>query len=202
MMMDLKGKSALIIGGGAIAERKATGLIEAGAAVTIISPSVTPGLQALINGEKCFWSEKYFENDYAAGFFLIIAATNNQLVNQEVKRAAADNQLVLLIDDPNSSDFQIPAILRRGKLTITVSTDGASPKLAKRIKKQLAETYDERYKNYVDFLQQKRIFILKNVQDSELKNKLLEQITSDEFLHETDRNTAFRKLYETYCKET
>ncbi|MFC5731765.1 NAD(P)-binding protein [Cytobacillus gottheilii] len=198
MMMNLKGKSAVIIGGGAIAERKAAGLIEAGAAVTIISPQVTAGLCKLISEEKCTWKEKCFENKDAAGFFIIIAATDNLLVNREVKQAASDNQLVLMIDDPHLSDFQVPAMVRRGKLTLTVSTDGASPKLAKKIKKQLSQTYDERYVNYLEFLQQSRRFILENVRDPAWKSSLLEQIISDEFLHETDRKAAFQKLYESY----
>ncbi|WP_080848386.1 NAD(P)-binding protein [Cytobacillus gottheilii] len=202
MMMNLKGKSAAIIGGGGIAERKAAGLLEAGAAVTIISPRVTAGLSKIVSEEKCIWKEKCFENDDAAGFFIIIAATDNPLVNQEVKQAASDNQLVLMIDDPHSSDFQIPALVRRGKLTLTVSTDGASPKLAKKIKKQLSQTYDKRYENYLEFLQQARRFILENVRDPEWKSRLLEHIISDDFLLETDRETAFQKLYESYFKES
>ncbi len=202
MMMNLKGKSAAIIGGGVIAERKAAGLLEAGAAVTIISPLVTAGLGKLISEEKCIWKEKCFENNDAAGFFIIIAATDNPLVNREVKQTASDNQLVLMIDDPHSSDFQVPAMVRRGKLILTVSTDGASPKLAKKIKKQLSQTYDERYENYLEFLQQSRQFILENVQDPTWKTRLLEQIISDEFLHENDRETAFQNLYESYSKES
>ncbi|WP_426861452.1 NAD(P)-binding protein [Cytobacillus gottheilii] len=202
MMMNLKGKSAAIIGGGVIAERKAAGLLEAGAAVTIISPRVTAGLGKLISEGKCIWREKCFENDDVAGFFVIMAATDNSLVNQEVKQAASDNQLVLMIDDPHSSDFQIPAMVRRGKLTLTVSTDGASPKLAKKIKKQLSQTYDERYENYLEFLQQSRRFILENVRDPAWKNRLLEQMISEGFLHETDRKAAFQKLYESYLKES
>lgn len=202
MMMNLKGKSAAVIGGGVIAERKTAGLLEAGAAVTIISPRVTAGLGELISEGKCNWREKCFEYDDAAGFFVMIAATNDPLVNREVKRAASNNQLVLLIDDPSSSDFQIPSQLKRGKLTITVSTDGASPKLAKKIKNQLAQTYDERYEDYLEFLQQTRRFILENVQDPEWKSRLLEQIIRDEFLHEIEREATFRKLYKIYCEET
>lgn len=196
LMLNLDRRKVAIIGGGTIAERKAAGLIEAGAIVTIISPNVTAALHVMIDSRKCMWRNKYFESNDIAEFFIIIAATNDALVNQMVKQSAMEHQLVLLIDDPSSSDFQIPALMRRGDLSISISTNGASPKLAKKIKNQLAEQYDERYESYLEFLQQARSFILENVHDSDKKNMLLTKILDERFLNEAERQEAFRRLYE------
>src|SRR5438445_3621751 len=134
--LNLNGRKVVVVGGGRIAERKITGLIEAMAAVTVISPKITPELIRYREEGKITWKEKDFTANDIQDAFLVIAATNNPEINHAVKKAAAPHQLISLVDDPEESDFILPAVVNRGKLSITVSTSGASPILAKKIKQE------------------------------------------------------------------
>ena len=98
------------------------------------------------------WKEKDFTAEDIQDAFLVIAATNQPEINHAIKKAAAPHQLISLVDNPEESDFILPAVVNQGKLSITVSTSGASPILAKKIKQEIADQYGPEYKEYVDFL--------------------------------------------------
>ena len=132
-------EKVVVIGGGRIAERKITGLIEAMAVVTVISPKLTPELTEYAEEGKINWKKKDFTADDIQDAFLVIAATNKPEINLAVKKVAAPHQLISLVDNPEESDFILPAVVNRGKLSITVSTSGASPILAKKIKQEIAD---------------------------------------------------------------
>jgi precorrin-2 dehydrogenase/sirohydrochlorin ferrochelatase len=102
----------------------------------------------------------------------------------------------MVVDDPEESDFHLPSTFHRGRLSISVSTGGASPTLARKIREQLEQEFDETYEDYLDFLFEKRKWIIKEVADTTLKSKLLTAIASDEFLHSHDRERDFRRLYQ------
>lgn len=192
--LQLQGKQAVIIGGGKIAERKTAGLLETGAVITVISPELTEGLRDFVKERRISWKRKHFTAEDIAGAFLIIAATNDREVNLAVKKAAAPNQLLSLIDNPEESGFILPSVIRQGKLTITVSTSGASPILAKKIKEEISHHYGSEYKEYVDFLFEKRKWVLEKMKDPKLKKQLLTAITEETFLHSSNREKDFADL--------
>ena len=125
---------------------------------------------------------------------MIFAATNDNELNQAIKRSAGDHQLVTIADDPEGSDFHVPSQIHRGRLTISVSTGGASPTLARKIREQLDHQFDERYEEYLEFLFLARQRILKEVKDPSRKRKLLTEIVNDEFLNSQDREADFLRL--------
>ena len=131
----------------------------------------------------------------------MIAATNDQELNVAVKNSASSQQLVLMVDEPEKSDLILPAVLKRGKLTLTVSTSGASPILTKKIKRNLAEQYDSRYQEYVEFLFECRKKILKEILDPKIKQELLSIITEPSFLNSENREEDFIELFIKAIKE-
>lgn len=192
--LDLSRRKAVVVGGGKVAERKVVGLLEADARVTVASPQLTAALLKLAEEGEIIWISQAFSPEVLDGAFLIFAATNDRETNLTVKKSAAEHQLVTIVDDPAQSDFQVPATIRRGKLSIAISTSGASPILAKKIRSQLAHSYDDRYADYLDFLASCRKEVLKAVSDPILKRELLTRITEDDFLENENREAEFAKL--------
>lgn len=202
IMLRMDGKKALVIGGGKVAERKVAGLLSAKADITVVSPKVTAGLAELAQLKKIIWQQKNFSNSDVEEAFLIFAATDDAEVNLKVKMAAGSHQLVTISDAPDESDFHVPAVVQRGRLSLAVSTDGASPVLAKKIRNQLFAEFDERYEEYLDFLFEARKRILKEINDAALKRKLLTALAEDQFLNSDHREDEFRNLLEKVKKQT
>ncbi|WP_257348479.1 NAD(P)-binding protein [Pseudalkalibacillus decolorationis] len=152
IMINLQGKKAVVIGGGKVAYRKILSLLEAKAEVTVVSPAVIVEVKTLIDKNGVSWYKKQVEATDYQDAFIVIAATNRKETNQEVAEQAGSHQLVNIVDQPNLGNFHVPAKLTRGKLTIAVSTGGASPILAKKIRDDLSKTYDETYEDYLEDL--------------------------------------------------
>jgi precorrin-2 dehydrogenase / sirohydrochlorin ferrochelatase len=139
------------------------------------------------------WKEKEFATEDIRDAFLVFAATNQPEINLAVKAAAAPHQLISLVDDPEESNFILPAVVNQGKLSITVSTSGASPILAKKIKQEIADIYGPEYKEYVDFLYSCRKRILEEVNDPKIKKRLLSELTEPDILHSQTRQEDFKE---------
>jgi precorrin-2 dehydrogenase/sirohydrochlorin ferrochelatase len=194
IMLNLEGKKVVIVGGGKVAERKVTGLLGTGSHITVISPNTTDELKRLAGCLRIEWIEKSFSKEDLDGAFLIFAATNDNEVNQYIKMAARDQQLVTIADDPEGSDFHVPSHIQRGRLSIAVSTGGASPTLARKIREQLEQQFDEGFEEYLEFLFSARQRVLKEVKDATRKRKMLSAIASREFLNSQDREADFLHL--------
>ncbi|MCM2536150.1 NAD(P)-binding protein [Neobacillus pocheonensis] len=196
IMLRLEGKIVVVVGGGKVAERKVAGLLGKGARVHVISPEVTEELRRLVSEGMIVWLQKSFSENDMKEAFMIFAATNDEELNRLVKNSASEHQLVTVADDPEGSDFHVPSHLQRGRLSIAISTGGASPTLAGKIRKQLEEQFDDSYEAYLEFLFKTRQWILKEVGDSSLKRKLLTAIVTPRFLSNENRDEEFRRLYE------
>jgi precorrin-2 dehydrogenase / sirohydrochlorin ferrochelatase len=194
IMVRLEGKKVVVIGGGRVAERKVAGLLGTGSLITVISPRATDKLKGLASGGLIKWHERSFSKEDIEDAFFIFAATNDKGLNQSIKMAASGHQLVTIADDPDGSDFHVPSHIQRGRLSIAVSTGGASPTLARKLREQLENQFDESYEEYLDFLFSARQRILKEVKDPIRKGKLLTEIVSEEFLKSPNREADFSKL--------
>ncbi|MDA0263924.1 MAG: bifunctional precorrin-2 dehydrogenase/sirohydrochlorin ferrochelatase [Chloroflexi bacterium] len=141
VFLNLEGRRCVIIGGGQIAEGKVLKLIDSGAKIVVISPDATKGIQdAAEHGDVELHLRKYQAGDLH-GSFLVIAATNDRVVNQEIFEEA-DSQGILLnaVDDPPRCSFIAPAIVERGPVTLAISTGGASPALARKLRETLDDS--------------------------------------------------------------
>jgi len=200
VMLQIANEPVVVVGGGNVAERKVMGLLEANAAVTVVSPAVTKALKELAENEKIRWKEKSFSADDIDEAFLVIAATSDRHVNEAVAQAAKPYQLINIVDDPERSNFHVPSVVRRGKLAISVSTTGASPTLAKQIRDEIANLYDEEYERYVDFLSECRCYILQHIDDASIRRSIFQTIASESFRKNGNWEEQFVKLL-AQCKK-
>ncbi|MEK5038424.1 NAD(P)-binding protein [Sporosarcina sp. FSL K6-3457] len=198
MMLNMKNKAAVVVGGGTIAYRKTLGLLQAGAHVTVISPAIHLKMQVLFANKQIKWNNKLFEPQDLQGALLVIAATNQQQVNSFVAASAGDHQLVNVVDNPALSDFQVPAKLERGNLTICVATGGASPTLAAVIRDELAEKYDASYKDYLDFLALARDQVKHSVLDQPTKARILKEITGETYRQSQEMQQTFLEMIDSF----
>ena len=152
-LIGLAQRQVVVVGGGAVAARKVATLLEADARVTVISPDLTSELEALVEaGRIAALNRPSREGDLAAAF-LVIAATDDAEVNRAVWREADRRGcLINVVDDLAHSNFIVPAVVRRGELTLAVSTGGDSPALARRLREQLEAEIGPEYGELVALL--------------------------------------------------
>ena len=133
VMLNLKGKRVVIVGGGKVATKKVHKLLEENATIIVVSPTLTDELHTYALNGEIQWVARTFQQEDTRNAFLVIATTNNRKVNQEVKISCSEGQLVNIVDAPEESNFYNTATIERGTLKIAISTEGASPLLAKKI---------------------------------------------------------------------
>ena len=158
--LNLAGKRCVIIGGGTIAQGKIGGLRQAGCHITVISPEATPGIrQAAARGDIEFIERVYQPGDLA-GAFIGVAATNVWHVNREIfEEAERAGVLLNVVDDPDLCSFIAPSIVKREPVTLAISTGGASPALARKLRETLAEAAALEWADLADVLAQARRLI-------------------------------------------
>ena len=198
IMLSVKGDTVVIVGGGKIATRRILPLLEAEAHIIVVSPEATEDIQTWHGQKRLQWKAKSFEPTDIKNAKIIIAATNQPNVNLQVYEAAEKHQFLNLADRPDLSDFFVPAAVRRGKLIVAVSTSGASPGLARQIKQQLSEMYDEKYESYVEFLYQCRQIVKSTGLNQQTRNKVLKELLETRYrqMDEHERVEAFKQLLE------
>ncbi len=150
IMLDVRGRRALVLGGDAVAAQKAASLAASGADVIVQSQQFCPQLLALAGQQRVSLRQKAYEAGDLAGAFVVVAATGDvQFARALWEEARANGQLINIVDMPTYCSFILPSVLRRGQLTIAVSTEGASPGLAKRIRQQLEDIFPSAYDAYL-----------------------------------------------------
>lgn len=157
-LVGLENRSAVVIGGGNVAARKAQALLDAGAPVTVISPEFSTGFQSLLNSyQEMQMIQRSYQPGDLAGAFVVIAATDNPPVNQSVWQEALQRGcLINVVDDPEHSNFILPAVVQRGEVKIAVTTGGASPALARRLRERLESLLGQEYSDLARLLAELR----------------------------------------------
>jgi precorrin-2 dehydrogenase/sirohydrochlorin ferrochelatase len=144
--LRLEGRRCLVVGGGEVGLEKVEGLLACGGEVTLIAPEVEAELAEYAAEGSIRWERRDFADSDLDGRFLAIAATNDTDVNIAVYDGAERRaMLVNVVDVPPLCNFILPAIVRTGPLAIAISTAGASPALAKRIKREIADSFGDDY---------------------------------------------------------
>jgi precorrin-2 dehydrogenase / sirohydrochlorin ferrochelatase len=151
VMLDIRDRQAIVIGGNRLAAEKAAALVASGARVKVIHPKFCAALLAMSErGELTLHQKSYEPGDLAGAFVVVAVASDKQLIEAIWQETQERGQPVNIADVPRYCSFILPSILRRGQLTLAVSTEGASPGMAKRIRHQLEETFPPAYGAYVD----------------------------------------------------
>jgi precorrin-2 dehydrogenase/sirohydrochlorin ferrochelatase len=183
VMLKIGGRLSVICGGGRVAERKAQGLLEAGALVRIVSPGVTEKLESHSRTGRLEWIQKEFENSDLAGASLVFAATDDPAVNRRIAEAARELGIpVNSADDGESGDFILPAVLRRGEFILAAGVSGGSPALAARVIRELTDRYGPEYAEYAGTLRRIRTVVKSVVEDPEERRSLLQTAAEESVL--------------------
>nr|WP_238533428.1 NAD(P)-dependent oxidoreductase [Paenibacillus terrae] len=186
--LNCKNKICCIVGGGRIAERKVKGLMESGAFITVISPNITPDLQALADHKQLHWVNRVYREGDLQGAFLVYAATDRREVNNAVAHEAGQRGiLVNVADRSEEADFITPGIIRRGRLTISISTAGAGPAVTSEITSALDTLFGREYEPYLDFMYDMRQAIKRIVSSPQQRAKLLRRLASSGILEQIRR---------------
>lgn len=140
------GRDCLVVGGGAVAEQKVRGLLDAGAAVTVVSPTLTRTLEEMADRGAIDCRRRPYEEGEASRFFIVFAATGRADVDHTIATdAAASGALLNVVDRPELCDFISPGVVARDDLTIAISTSGTSPAMARRLRRKLEEEIGPEY---------------------------------------------------------
>ncbi|PGB03182.1 NAD(P)-binding protein [Bacillus toyonensis] len=201
LTVQVNKKRVVVIGGGKVAGFKIIPLLKQGADIVVVSPELDVNLVKLVEEKKIRWYQREYEKSDIKDAFLVVAASSDSILNEQVAEDAAKNQLVNVITNPESGNVHFPAAIHRGLLNIAVSTGGASPKLAKKIRDDIANKYDETYEIYLDFLYEVRV----KLKDLQLEKKerhiLLQEVLKSAYVqNERKREQFLQELEEKVLK--
>lgn len=158
VFLNVKERRCAVIGGGAIAERKVQGLLECGALVTVISPQLTVVLGDLASRGLVNWKAREYKAGDLKGAFLAVAATDNPEVHKDVAREAERLGVLLnVIDATDLCTYITPAVVRRGEVSVAISTGGLSPALARRLREEMEESPILRWADLADMVSEVRL---------------------------------------------
>lgn len=180
IMLNLAGKPCTVIGGGLVAARKVRQLLESGAEVTVVCPTLTEDLQHAARNKQILYEECNYDRARIIGAQLVFAATDDHAVNEQV--AVDCHELGIMVNiahAPAVSDFTNPGVLRYGPIQINVSTGGASPTLTRHIVDKVDHLIDDRLTLLTDQLQCARIEAKKAIANEKVRQKLLRSYGDD-----------------------
>ncbi|RLC19290.1 MAG: bifunctional precorrin-2 dehydrogenase/sirohydrochlorin ferrochelatase [Deltaproteobacteria bacterium] len=177
VFLDINARNCLVIGGGSVGTRKALALVESGANVTVISPTVTDTLRSLARrGTINLKTRTYCPADME-GMFLVFGATNQETLNRQINQDAERlNMLCNIADRPAVCNFILPATVKRGDLVIAISTSGKSPAFAKELRKHLETQFGDEYATLLTLMGRIRSLLLKEKHAPEEHKPIFNQI--------------------------
>jgi precorrin-2 dehydrogenase / sirohydrochlorin ferrochelatase len=192
--LKLEGRHCLVVGAGAVAEEKIQGLLAAGAVLTVVAPSATKGIHAWHITKKLRLVKRGYRASDLKGNFLAIAATSSPTLHARIFRDARRRGVLCnVVDDPLHCDFYYGSVVRRGALQIAISTEGRSPALAQRLRKQFENEFGAEYAKWLDDLGVQREKLFKKSIPPQQRRELLHQIASDDSLKQFLRRAKRRK---------
>jgi len=163
VFLDICGKKCVVAGGGEVAARKVTRLLDCGAQVLVVSPQLTPELTALKAESAIEHVAAGYDIQFIEGAVLIIGATDDEKTNAAISSDARSRGIpVNIVDDPQKCDFILPSLVERGDLTLAIGTGGKSPALARYLREELESVYGMEYANLLNILGQLRGKMEKN----------------------------------------
>ena len=180
IFLELSGRRAVVIGGGAVAVRKAQALLAAGARLVVVAERVDDMLTALCTRHDAKLVRSKYSKNYLAGAVLVIAATNNRKVNMQIYKDCQELEILCnVVDDPEFCDFFVPAVVKRGDLQIAISTEGYCPAYAGHLRKKLEKAFTEKHGEFLIELESLRKRIIKDISNPSDRKALLGKLVDD-----------------------
>ena len=181
--VQLHQQPCVVIGGGKIAEGKVEGLLAVEAKVTVVSPELTPRLHDLAKEKQINYIARVYQPGDLTGAFMVICATDQVDINQQVwQEANSNHQLVNVVDDTPRCNFIAPSILRKGDLTIAISTSGKAPALAVRLKERFQQEIGPEYGRFLELAGALREPLARHIPDFETRKALWYELVDSEIL--------------------
>ena len=180
IFLELSGRRVVVIGGGAVAVRKAQVLLAAGARLVVVAERIDKMMTALCKSKNVELIKSKYSKNYLAGALLAIAATNNHQLNKRIYKDCQELEVLCnVVDEPELCDFFVPAIVKRGDLQIAIGTEGHYPAYAGHIRKKLEKIFTDKHGQFLTELEKFRKRILKDVAEPAERKALLGQLADD-----------------------
>lgn len=180
IFIELKEKRVLIVGGGKVALRKAQALIETQCRLVVVAKTACAELEALCVEPAAELILGPYMADYLGQSVLVVAATDDQALNEQIYKDCQNRQILCnVVDQPELCDYHVPAVVRKGLLQIAVSTQGASPAFASRVRQTLEKQYTNKHGEFVDLLLWARKLTLARLTDPDQKRTVSGWLAGD-----------------------
>ena len=180
IFLELNGRRVVVIGGGAVAVRKAQALLAAGARLIVVAQRIDNMLTVLSRNKNAELIKSKYSKDYLAEAVLVIAATNNHQLNKQIYKDCQELEVLCnVVDEPELCDFFVPAVVKRGDLQIAIGTEGRCPAYAGHIRKKLEEIFTEEHGQFLAELEELRKRIIKDVAEPADRKSLLGELADD-----------------------
>ncbi|MDD5747383.1 MAG: bifunctional precorrin-2 dehydrogenase/sirohydrochlorin ferrochelatase [Candidatus Omnitrophica bacterium] len=185
--LKLDAVSCLVVGGGMVAWRKVQALLLSGARVTVVSPGVCGGLRLLIRKQRVCYENSAYQKKFLAGKFLVIAATDHPEVNERIARDAGQRGMpVNVVDYPALCNFYVPSVMRKNGIMVSISTQGAFPGLAKKLRQEFQPVIGI-YAKHLRRLALLRNEIKREIKDLRVRKRMLECLLDPEVIALIDK---------------
>jgi precorrin-2 dehydrogenase/sirohydrochlorin ferrochelatase len=189
VFLQLEGKIALVVGGGKVAQRKVETLLRYGASIHIISKVLTDKLKQLIDIREVRFLGEEMRDDFLDEAFIVVAATDDKKLNSKVSESARKRGLLVnAVDQPADCNFIVPSIVKKGDLSIAISTSGKSPALAKKIRKELDGQFGNEYEIFLNLMGGLRKEILGMGFSQEENSRIFHEIVNGGIIEAIARN--------------
>ena len=180
ILLNIQDKKCLVVGGGNVAWRKVCSLKDAGARVTVVSPEFCPEMEKETGIERI---QQKYEEGFLNEVLVVIASTDDEEVNKKVYYDATKRGLLVnVVDRPEFCSFIVPATINRGDLSISISTGGASPALARNIRESLEKQFGNEYGEFAKLLSETRRKILSEISNESIRRDILQRIAGLDML--------------------
>jgi precorrin-2 dehydrogenase/sirohydrochlorin ferrochelatase len=175
VMLSLENNPCLVVGGGRVALRKVKGLLSEGAMVTVVAPAAEEELEAMAEMEAIRLERRPYRTGETAGYFLIMAATNDNRVNRQVFLDAKDCGIwVNVADDPKLCTFYLPARMKRGPMQLVIASTGLAPFAMRRLRKLFEKRFGPEWENWIQAAARFRKAVYKNCPDKQKQGELFD----------------------------
>jgi len=205
IFLELGGRRVVLIGGGAVAVRKARSLLAAGARLVVVAEQIDDVLTDLCTSKSAELIRSKYSKDYLGEAVLAIAATNDYELNRQIYKDCQELEILCnVVDQPELCDFYVPAVVRRGDLQIAIGTEGYCPAYAGHLRKKLEQTFTEKHGDFLAELERLRKRIIDDVLNPADRKTLLGKLADDESFEYFVENgsAAWRKRAENIIKKT
>jgi len=205
IFLELTGRRAVVVGGGAVAVRKARSLLAAKARLVVVAEKVNDVLTGLCADSGAELIRSKYSKDYLAGAVLVIAATNDPQLNKRIYKDCQELEILCnVVDQPELCDFYVPAVVKRGDLQIAIGTEGDCPAYAGHIRKKLEQIFTEKHGEFLAELELFRERIIQEVPDPADRTTLLGELVDDESFEYFAKNgpAAWRERAEKIIQNT